>query len=106
VAEIIHKDESRRHEFVTLGILNQIPVKAVDIFKRDPFREVKLQFHCPVIPMTLSPWNSSCKVSAISRLQTSVEFVLYSMDGKANGKKKRSRSGQLPSNNLDVLFAF
>jgi hypothetical protein len=66
VAETIHKDESRRHEFMILGTLKQIPVKAVGISQKDKYREVKLRFHCPVTTTTLSPWNSFCEVSTIS----------------------------------------
>jgi hypothetical protein len=35
-----------------------------------------------------------------------VEFVLYSMNEKINGKKEMSRCGQLHLRHLNVLFAF
>ncbi|EKM75182.1 hypothetical protein AGABI1DRAFT_132533 [Agaricus bisporus var. burnettii JB137-S8] len=51
-------DKSRRHEFMKLGILNQMPLKAIVI--STVFHEIQLQFRCRATTPS-DPWNSSCK---------------------------------------------
>jgi hypothetical protein len=72
IAENIHEDESRRPEFVTHGILKQIPLEAVAAFKFHPSLHVKLRFRGPATTVTNSsdPWNPSCKVSEILMFAT------------------------------------
>lgn len=61
--EIIHKDRSRRQEFMNHGILKQIPAKAVDISKIVEYSGVIVQFRRPVTELALhDTWKSSCEV--------------------------------------------
>lgn len=61
----MHKNGSRRREFMVHGVLQQMPVKAIDVSLS--FGKAKLQFRRPATAVTnpAEPWNPSCTVSEV-----------------------------------------
>jgi len=65
VHETVHKDNSRRDEFMTLGILKQTSLGGIGT--SNVFGGVRLQFYRPKATVTdlSEPWDLSCTVSVI-----------------------------------------
>lgn len=63
--EFMNKDNSRRNELITHGLLKHVPLKIVNIAGVKD--KVKLQFRRPATAVTnlSDPWNMPCKVSVI-----------------------------------------
>jgi hypothetical protein len=66
MTETMHKVESRRDELMMRGIINQMPLDAIDTSK---IYGVKLQFCRPdtIVTNLSDPWNPTCIVSEIFR---------------------------------------
>ncbi|EKM75645.1 hypothetical protein AGABI1DRAFT_94713 [Agaricus bisporus var. burnettii JB137-S8] len=106
-AELMPKDESRRHEFMVHGTLKQMPLMAINTSNvhnitlrfRRPARTVasgvstilnvdELLSYDPAKTAinSFDPWNSSCR--------TYLESSSFIMNGQASGKKERTRTGR------------
>jgi hypothetical protein len=74
------------------GIVRQMPLKAINDSTIN--FEVKLLFRRSATTVTNLPdsWNSSCEVSGMLAFLI-IHLTGYSMCGKANGKKEKSRIG-------------
>ncbi|KAF7763851.1 hypothetical protein Agabi119p4_8388 [Agaricus bisporus var. burnettii] len=56
-------DKSRRHEFMTHGLIKQMPLKAIDISAIPSLNAVKLQLRRPAslaATESTDPWNAAC----------------------------------------------
>lgn len=65
-ADILYKDESRYHEFTMRGIIEKIPLRAIDVCTI--FSNARLHFYRPATAVANLPdaWDVTCTVSESS----------------------------------------